>query len=304
MGLRVDEADTRRLRPSSSTRRVHARELAARRRDHSVRRRPERDLGVELGEAPHREVGALQRLDAPGEQHDVAVDGQAELRRGLAPVAGREHGVVDAGRHDLDAVGIGAVERDQLRALLGGRRDHQVGAGDDLGLDPGPGRGLVALARLGLHPIERVEGGDERQIELVLEPVADRARDPVVGVEDVVVELVGGGGGRARRRRTARRGRTPRPWAAPRGGPTGRCTTRKPGSTSMTGGCSGVVGAGEDVARHAGAGEVRRQRPHAHVHPAAVARPGLRERRGVHAEHRNPTDRHGPTSLPAPRRVP
>ena len=93
--------------------------------------------------------------------------------------------MVDARRDDLDAVPLGAVQRDELPAFLVRRGDHQVGAADDLTLDAGAGLGIVADTRLRLHAIEGVERGDEGQVELVLEPVPDRARDPVVRVQHV-----------------------------------------------------------------------------------------------------------------------
>ena len=95
--------------------------------------------------------------------------------------------MVDARRDDLDALGIGAVVAHELVPLVVGRRDDEVGAAHDLGLDARPQRDLVVEADLGLHAVERVERGDEREVELVLQPVADRARHPVVRVQHVVV---------------------------------------------------------------------------------------------------------------------
>ncbi|GIU90867.1 MAG: hypothetical protein KatS3mg010_1966 [Acidimicrobiia bacterium] len=70
----------------------------------------------------------------------------------------------------------------------------------------------------------------------------------------------------------------------------------------------GVLGARVDVAVDAGARECAGQRPHVHVHPAAVARAGLRQRGRVHAEHGDPAYRHRtdrtqgfPADGPAPR---
>ena len=45
--------------------------------------------------------------------------------------------------------------------------------------------GIVVDAGVGLHARERVERRDERKIELVLQPVRDRAREPVVRVQHV-----------------------------------------------------------------------------------------------------------------------
>ena len=105
-------------------------------------------------------------------------------RRGA--VAGEEHPVVDAGRDDLDALGIGAVVTHELVLLLERRRDDEVGTAHDFGFDPRPHRHVVGETDLGLHPVEGVERGDEREIELVLQPVTDGARHPVVRVQHVV----------------------------------------------------------------------------------------------------------------------
>ena len=118
----------------------------------------------QLVQRPHRHVDALERLDAPDEQqHGVVVETErGEGLAGAALVAGREEGVVDTGRHDLDALGTGAVERDELGRLGRAGGEDGVGAGDDLrlGLDP-PGR--LGIARLGLDPGERVERRHQRQ---------------------------------------------------------------------------------------------------------------------------------------------
>ena len=109
-------------------------------------------------------------------------------QRGAGPgaVAGREEGVVDAGRHELDARRVGAVEAHELVGLGPARGEDGVGAADHLGLGPHPALGL-GVAGLGLHPGQGVEGRHERQVELVLEAVAGHARQPVVGVEGVDV---------------------------------------------------------------------------------------------------------------------
>ena len=79
---------------------------------------------VERGEAADREADALERLDATDEQdHAPTVEPEAVPRRGA--IAGREHRVVDAGRDDLDAIGVGVVERRELRAFVVGRREHR-----------------------------------------------------------------------------------------------------------------------------------------------------------------------------------
>ena len=94
--------------------------------------------------------------------------------------------MVDAGRDDVDAILGSTVEAEQLLAFLVGRGDDEIGAAHDLGLDARPEVDLVAQSDLRLHAIEGVKSGDEREVELVLQPVSDRARHPVVGVQQVV----------------------------------------------------------------------------------------------------------------------
>ena len=74
----------------------------------------------------HRDVGALERLDAPDEEQQRPVGGQRQGPASLDVVAGGEEGVVDARRHDGDAGGIGAVELDQLVELDAARGEHGV----------------------------------------------------------------------------------------------------------------------------------------------------------------------------------
>ena len=201
--------------------------------------------------------------------------------------------MVHARRHDLDPVALGAVEIDELLALVRGRGEHQVGAVDRLLLDPRPPGGIVVDPGVGLHARQRVERRDQRNVELVLQPVPERAGDPVVGVQRVVAQVLGARGGRAspsasgsmrsmsvvlrhRLRRTRR----------------SRWTTRKPGSISTTVGLAGMVATGEHVALDAGARQRGGERPHVDVHPATVARARLRERRRVHAEDGETAQRH------------
>ena len=70
------------------------------------------------------------------------------------------------------------------RSSVGGR-EHQIGARDHFVLDARAVLGVVVDAGFGLHARERVERRDERQVELVLQPVRDRAREPVVPVQHV-----------------------------------------------------------------------------------------------------------------------
>ena len=161
------------------------------------------------------------------------------VERGAGTVAGpgREEGVVDAGRHELDAAPVGAVEALELVGLgLAGGEDR-VGAADHVGLGSHAALGL-GVAGLGLHAGERVERRHERQVELVLEAVAGDAREPVVGVERVDVAEVARGG-RRRRRRSRRRRRAAAPWPGRparrrRGRPGSPARRRPPRATSRS----------------------------------------------------------------------
>ena len=205
----------------------------------------------------------------------------AQRGAGAGAVAGREEGVVDAGRHELDAARVGAVEAHELVGLGPARGEDGVGAADDLGLGPHPALGL-GVAGLGLHPGERVEGRHQRQVELVLQAVAGDARQPVVGVEGVdvaqLLEVLAHAVGEV-----VDDVRAAAPWRG-RGGPASTWTTRNPGSTSTTSGDVGVPAAGEHVGLHARLGQGRHQLADVDVHAPAVALPGLGERRRVQRE--------------------
>ena len=192
-------------------------------------------------------------------------------------VAGREDRGVDTLRHDLDAIGIGAVEADQLVELVARGRDDQVGAAHHLGLHAWAQVDFVADADLGLHPLERMERGDEGKPELVLEAVADGPRHPVVGVEDVVgraaaFELLAGGVGEGTHEigELAARYR--------RAGAGVDVEHPEPGLDDDDGRLLGVLGAGQHVDLHAGTGERRRQGADVHVHAAGVTTARLCER--------------------------
>ena len=250
---------------------------------------------VERGEGPHREVGALQRLDAPDEE-ERRTDRRDRARRAPtgvvpAPTAENISWSTPGGTISI-AIALGAVEVDELLALVGRGREHEVGAADDLLLDPGARRRVVVDPGFGLDPGQRVERRDERQVELVLQPVADRAGDPVVRVQRVVADVLGGHVVERRLRPAGRSGRRARAWAPARGGPAARCTTRNPGSTSTTRRLARVIAAGEDVALDPGAGQRGGERPDVHVHPAAVAGARLGERGRVHAEDGEAAQRH------------
>ncbi len=151
--------------------------------DGELRRSATDSVVAELGERAHGDLDALERLD-PTDEHQQWRIAEPEGAAGCRLVARGEQGVFDAGRDDLDPVGLGAVEALELAALgeaVGG--DH-VAAADHLGL------GVDATLRFGvaghgLHASEGVEGGDQRQIELVLDPMTGHAREPVVGMHDV-----------------------------------------------------------------------------------------------------------------------
>ena len=206
-------------------------------------------------------------------------------------------------------VGVGPVERGDLLGLDAARGQHGVGAVDDGRLGLGPPVGHVGLDlfghRLGLHPVQRVEGADEREVELVLDDVAREPREPVVGVdrgegtvlvaveaeaarrghpvEHALGELVDHG----RERLLGQDGQRVRP---------GTWCTRSPGSTCDHGGQVGRPGPGEDVAGHARSGQGGGQLTHVDVHAAAVPGAGLGQGRGVEGEDGEPT--HGGQILP------
>ena len=79
------------------------------------------------------------------------------------------------------AVGDGAGDHDRkaLAALL-----ENLLAGEDGGLLEGAILGF-ALEGLGLHPLERVEGHDERDVQFVLQSVTRESAQPIVGVDRV-----------------------------------------------------------------------------------------------------------------------
>ena len=190
--------------------------------------------------------------------------------------------MVDAGRDDLDAIGVGVVERRELRAFVVGRGEHQVRARDDLVLDARAQFRVVFETGVRLDAGERVERRDERQVELVLELVRDRAGEPVVRVQDVdgwrrqqqfacrvrervdEIEQIVLGDGLAR--------------------PGIDVQHTEAGFDLDDVGLLGVLGTRVDVAVDTGARERGRERVHVDVHPATVARARLGQRRRVHAE--------------------
>ena len=193
---------------------------------------------------------------------------------------GREERVVDTRRHDLDPTRRRAVEALELRSFLGAAREDRVGATDDLDLRAHAALRLL-VARLGLHPRQRVERRDERQVELVLQPVPSQPRQPVVRVDDVgahaglevvahlVGELVDGLGQRFLRKV----GRTDVDVAHP-----------EPGLDRHLGRQALAPRAHVHRAVDACLGQGRDELAHVHVHPAGVGNARLGERRGVQRE--------------------
>ena len=173
-----------------------------------------------------------------------AVEAEARAARARA-VAGCEHRVVDAGRRRSRcdrgrrrrASRAARARRRSTRAS--GRRRRSISCSmraRELG--------VVVDAGVGLHPRERVERRDERQVELVLELVPDArprasssraARRPVASLEQRRVERASTNGSTSSSSVVLRR--------PARAGPPSRCTTRKPGSTSTTVGLLGMLGA-------------------------------------------------------------
>ena len=105
----------------------------------------------------------------PTNNSSVPPAGRPEGPSGLGSVAGTEVGVVDPGGHDPDPGRVGPVEIGDLVGLDAARGQHGVRAADDGRLGLGPlvgqvGRHLLG-AGLGLHPVQRVEGADQRQVE-------------------------------------------------------------------------------------------------------------------------------------------
>ena len=89
-----------------------------RRRRWPRRRSPAAASGrrAERGERTDGDVGRLQRLDPPDEQHHRHVGRQPDRPARAGAVARREEGVLDGRRHDLDAPGRVAVEAPELAA--------------------------------------------------------------------------------------------------------------------------------------------------------------------------------------------
>ncbi len=248
----------------------------------------------------------------PTKSRSGPVGRQPEGPTGLGAVPGSEEGVLDTGGDDADPGGVGPVELGELGRLHRARGEHGVRAPDDRGLGLRPEVGGVGLdflgARLGLDPVEGVEGRHQRQVELMLDRVAGDPAEPVVGVDRVegrgVVTAVGTGGGdrldhplgklvdHARERLLGHR---PRRSGGDVVDPeTGldvehRCEVVRPGP-------------GVHVTEHAGPGQRRRELTHVHVHAATVPGAGLGQGRGMEGEDGQTL--HAPTILPGGPRYP
>ena len=135
-------------------------------------------------ERPHRDVDALERLDAADEQqHRVVAETEGlagaaagrRARRRRARRRGRRSRCARAGRR---TAGVNCV------GLLRAAHADGVGAADDLRLGPLPPSGSrsppSAFTRASVWNV--LTSG---RSELVLHPVAGHARQPVVGVDDV-----------------------------------------------------------------------------------------------------------------------
>ena len=72
---------------------------------------------AQRGQGAHGHRHPLERLDPADEQQQRPVLGQGQRPSGLAPVAGTEEGVVDAGGHDADPGRVGAVQLGDLGRL-------------------------------------------------------------------------------------------------------------------------------------------------------------------------------------------
>ena len=231
-------------------------------------------------------------MDPSDEQENRAVvEAEAFAQPCALAPAGAEHGVIDAGGDDLDPRRLRAVERGELQPLFGRGREHQVGALDGLVLETRALLGLVVETGFGLHARERVERRDERTVDRVLEPVTDRAGDPVVGVQDVVVvagaahPVEHGVGERVdEAREVVQRDRTARPDIDVHDTESVLDRRDRRGI--------GVFATREDIAFDTRVRESRGQGADVDVHPAAVAGSRLREGRRVNAEDGNPANRH------------
>ena len=237
---------------------------------------------AERGQRPNRNVGTLERLDAPDEQEhrSVEVESERSTRSGL--ITRSEERVLDAWGDDLEAALWVAVVEAELIGFLVATHADGVSAVHDLGLGTiTPWRFGVPMR--GLHPSKGVECGDERHVELVLQPMPDHAAEPVVAVDHIrtfvsgdpiehtVTELVG----HLRQRLFGEMMRTGLdvhhavPWL----------------DDDLIGE-TGPVGPSEGGGLDACLGERRAQFADVHIHAAAVTGTRLQQRGGVEGDHR------------------
>ena len=148
----------------------------------------QRDVGiVELGEDAHREVGSplsgwmrptnrsTRPPSRPRRSRALGAVARARTSRGRRR-AGRSRCVRD--RRRTASTSCVALVRRSRRAS--GRRTRSRRA-----RRAARSSGIVVDTGVGLDARERVERRDEREVELVLQPVRDRAREPVVRVQHV-----------------------------------------------------------------------------------------------------------------------
>ncbi len=177
-----------------------------------------------------------------------------------------------------------------MRLLLG-VGNEPVGGLDDLRLaDLTTGRlRRVAVGEVGvLHTGHGVHGVDERHLPAVVGEPPDLAGEPVVRVDEVVVAL-GGVGGRAhdaggKGAQLARQVLLAEPLVRPRRD----VAHEHPGRQLDHRVEVGRRRAGEDLHLDAAPGELAGHLDDIDVQATGISRAGLLERRGVHAEHRDP----------------
>ena len=188
--------------------------------------------------------------------------------------------MLDGRRHGLDHAVRVAVQAAELTLLLRAAHADRVAAPDHLGL------GSVAplrleVAALGLDPRQGVERRHQRHVEAVLQAVAGNPTEPVVAVDhvdstgrlDVLADPVGEHVDLLGERLLGELERT--------GRDVDHGVARLDDQLARQ---SRTIGTGVRRALDAGLGERRGDLAHVHVHPSAVARAGLDERRRVQGD--------------------
>ena len=249
----------------------------------------------ELAERRDREVRALQLLEPPREEEERPVGVDPERPTRLDAITGSEEGVVNAQRHDRDAVSDDVERAGELSGLHVAACEHGVGARRD-GVLGGRARrrGVRRTARL--DALDGVEGHEQRHVELVLEGVPSNAREPVVRVNRLVGVLTlehasehPFGEGVDMIDQAVLVDRPDRS----RGHPIEAHARLDVDQRRLR----GRLEAGEDVDLFASSCERGSELADVDVHAPTVAGPGLRERRGVKTQ--DGEARHGSESLPA-----